>query len=106
METYIVTQRVAVTVECYSSHTYAERPTAFIWKGQRYSIAKILKQWRSPEGPGFSVVTAQGTRFELTYNDTQDEWSLCCLVVAHGLVDSPPARAEATTDAEPLNQPD
>jgi hypothetical protein len=65
-----------VAVECYSGHTFAERPTALIWKGRRHSIAKILNQWRSPNGPGFQVVTADGARFDLTYCETRDEWSL------------------------------
>lgn len=65
-----------VAVESYSGHTFAERPIAFLWDGRRHLIEKIIKQWRSPEGPGFRVVTADGLQCDLTYHDAQDEWSL------------------------------
>lgn len=67
---------VPLKVECYSGHTYAERPVAFTWGGQRYRIERVLKQWRSPCGPGFQVLTASGARFELVYDEIQDRWSL------------------------------
>jgi hypothetical protein len=65
-----------VAVECYSGHTYAQRPTAFFWGDQRYEIERILEQWRSPDGPGFRVVTTAGVRVELNYHEMRDEWSL------------------------------
>ena len=67
---------IPIAVECYSGHTFADRPIAFIWKGQRYEIERILKQWRSPDGDGFRVTTSHGSKFELTYSQTRDEWSL------------------------------
>jgi hypothetical protein len=66
---------MSLEVECYSGYTLAERPTAFVWHGRRFQIERILKQWRSPEGPGFRVVTTDGARFELVYDETRDEWS-------------------------------
>jgi len=71
-----INARRSVTVECYSGHTFAERPTAFVWQGRRYPIQRIVKQWRAPEGPGFRVLAADGAQFELVYHETQDEWSL------------------------------
>jgi hypothetical protein len=65
-----------VAVECYSGHTYAQRPTAFSWGEQRYEIARILEQWRSPDGPGFRVITTAGIRVELKYHEMSDEWYL------------------------------
>jgi len=64
------------SVECYSGHAYAERPVAFDWGGRRYQVERVLKQWRSPRGPGFRVLTAGGALFELTYDEIQDQWSL------------------------------
>lgn len=66
----------SLKVECYSGHTYAQRPTAFVWRGRRYQVAQILKQWRSPRGPGFSLRVDNDTLFELTYNEITDQWSL------------------------------
>ena len=67
---------MSLEVECYSGYTFAERPTAFVWRGRRYQVERILKRWRSPQGAGFRVVTAGGAQFELIYSATQDEWSL------------------------------
>lgn len=65
-----------VAVECYSGYAYAERPVAFVWRGQRYQVEQILKRWRSPEGPGFLVLTSGDIRFELIYSEADDEWAL------------------------------
>jgi hypothetical protein len=65
-----------VEVECYSGYTFAERPTAFTWLGQRYQIERVLKQWRSPHGPGFQVVTSDGARFQLLYHEPNENWVL------------------------------
>ena len=65
----------ALEVECYSGYTFAKRPTAFIWLGKRYQIERVLKQWRSPLGPCFQVVTSDGEQFEVIYNEPKDEWS-------------------------------
>ena len=65
-----------VVVECYSGYTFAERPIAFLWARRRYKIKTIIKQWRSPEGPGFRVITESGLQCDLTYREDQDEWSV------------------------------
>ena len=36
-------------VECHSGFTYAERPVALTWEGQRLEITRILAEWHSPE---------------------------------------------------------
>ena len=66
----------SIVVECYSGYTFAERPIAFVWEGRRYQIERILQRWRSPDGPGFRVLTADGAQYELTYSEAHDEWSL------------------------------
>ena len=70
------TSNSAVNVECHSGYTYAERPTAFVWRGRRYQIAQILKQWRTPDGPAFQVMTPDDSRFTLSYDESKDIWSL------------------------------
>ena len=56
-------------VECHSDYTYAEKPVALTWEGQRLEIAAILAQWRTPEGKHFRVRIADGREFELVYYD-------------------------------------
>ena len=47
-------------VECYSGATYAERPVAVQWQGQRLAVEQVLRSWRTPAGPGFDVIVAGG----------------------------------------------
>lgn len=63
------------TVECYSGQTYAERPKAFRWEGERLEVEKILTNWRTPEACHWLVLTCKG-RFELCYKEAQDTWSI------------------------------
>jgi len=72
----VVNSPITVTVECYSGYTFAERPIAFLWDGRRHRVERVLKRWRSPDGPGFRVLTAAGAQFELIYGQARDEWTL------------------------------
>lgn len=61
-------------VECYSGATYAERPVAVHWQGQRLVVEQVLRSWRTPQGPGFDVVVADGRKFHLSYDEPSDTW--------------------------------
>ncbi len=63
-------------VECYSGVEYAERPLALHWEGQRLEISAVIARWRTPHGKHFRVRAADGRRFELTYHQPLDEWSI------------------------------
>jgi hypothetical protein len=81
-----------VQVECYSGYTYAQEPRVVEWRGQRYEIKRILKRWRTPQGPGFCVEVAgisslpwptrQGRQspisrlVDLTYWEIEDKWTM------------------------------
>ena len=68
-------------VECYSGHTYAQEPRAFVWQGRRHVVRKVERAWRTPEGPHFRVITDVENgewrmECELAYNEQADTWSL------------------------------
>ncbi|MCR4407394.1 MAG: DUF6504 family protein [Anaerolineae bacterium] len=65
-----------VEVECYSGHTYAQRPRAFTWRGQRYQVEAVERTWRTPQGLHFRVRTPEDSVFELVYNEHEDVWFL------------------------------
>ncbi|MBA7614504.1 hypothetical protein ES703_21769 [subsurface metagenome] len=67
-------------VNCYSGHTYAERPESFMWQGMEYEIQKIEKEWRQPGEKYFQVRTGDNKLFRLCYNETEQQWSLIELV--------------------------
>jgi len=65
-----------VEVECYSGHTYAQRPRAFTWRGRCYQVQAVERAWRTPQGPCFLVRTQEGSGFELVYDEQKDAWFL------------------------------
>ncbi len=65
------------SVECHSSSTYAERPVAFYWQGQRLEVERILARWRTPAASCFRVLTRGGQRaFDLQYDEGADAWRI------------------------------
>ena len=73
-----------IQVECYSGYTYAQEPRAFTWRGQRYEIERVVKRWRTPQGPGFRVQVAEAfdlqpplsRLIDLSYSEIEDVWTL------------------------------
>lgn len=65
---------MADEVFCYSGYTYAQEPRAFIWRGERYTVATLERTWWSPEGRHFLVCTEAGERFELLYREHLADW--------------------------------
>jgi hypothetical protein len=63
-------------VECHSGFTYAERPIALWWQGERLEIAAVEAQWRIPGGRRFQVRTHDDRLFELFYGELYDEWRI------------------------------
>ena len=68
-----------VQVTCYSGHSYAQEPRAFIWQGERRLVAAVERTWRTPSALHFRVRTEDGARFELAYDERADEWRLVSL---------------------------
>ncbi len=66
----------AALVECHSGFTYAERPTALYWQGQRLEVEEILSSWRGTGGRGFRVETVDHQIFDLFYNEQKDNWHI------------------------------
>ncbi len=67
-------------VNCYSGHTYAERPKSFRWEGIEYEVEEIEKAWVEPGKRYFRVRTGGNKLFRLCYNETERRWSLTELV--------------------------
>ncbi len=67
-------------VDCYSSHTYAERPESFLWQGTEYEVVEIERAWQEPGEKHFQIRTENNKRFVLCYNEVEKEWSLIELV--------------------------
>ena len=63
-------------VECHSGYTYAERPIALHWDGDRLEIVEVKSRWRIPEGLCFRVSVGDGREFELIYKEFSDTWSI------------------------------
>ncbi len=67
-------------VNCYSGHTYAERPRSFAWQGTEYEVEAIEKAWQEPGERHFQFRTRDNKLFKLCYNEIQNQRSLIELV--------------------------
>jgi hypothetical protein len=65
-----------IQVQCYSGHTYAERPDSFVFQSTAHKVEKVEKEWREPGERHFQVRTQDNKLFELCYNEQKDEWAL------------------------------
>ena len=63
-------------VFCHSGYEFAERPTAFIYGGERFPVEKVVARWRIPHGKRFLVQTVENRTFILQYDETSSEWSI------------------------------
>lgn len=63
-------------VDCYSGHTYAQRPRAFRWQDENYDIDAVISEEHTPWGKRFLVKTYQGKLFKLEYIIDQDLWQI------------------------------
>ena len=63
-------------VKCYAGYRYPERPSAFLWQGDRMVVEEVEHSWRTPAGPVFRVRTAGGRRFVLAYDEASDVWDI------------------------------
>lgn len=61
-------------VECFSSSTYARRPTVVVWEGSHLEVERVLSEARTPEGKRFLVLTREGRAFDLFYDESSDHW--------------------------------
>ena len=67
-------------VNCYSGHTYAERPVSFLWEGIEHEVEEVERAWQEPGERYFQVRTRDNKLFQLCYNEVEDQWSLIELV--------------------------
>ncbi len=67
-------------VNCYSGHTYAERPRSFLWEGIEYEVEEIEKSWQEPGERHFQVRTGGNKTFQLCYNEGGKQWSVVEIV--------------------------
>lgn len=63
-------------VNCYSGHTYAERPQSFLWAEVEYEVEEIEREWLEPRERHFKIRTTNNQLFHLCYSEKNQEWSL------------------------------
>ena len=63
-------------VECYSGHTYAQKPRTVVWQQRRYPVTRVVQRWRTPEGPAFRIRAESGELFELHYHELEERWAI------------------------------
>lgn len=63
-------------VRCHAGWRYPERPQTILWEGSWLNVSEVLKAWRGPLGLYFWVQTEDERRFELFYDEVEDNWQL------------------------------
>jgi hypothetical protein len=63
-----------VQVSVYAGASYPERPRAVHLHGEWHAVAEVLQRWRTPEGIGFQVRTANMLVLNLLYNEGEQRW--------------------------------
>jgi len=63
-----------VQVQCYSGHTYAERPESFTWQAMVHEVQEVEKEWQEPGERHRRVRIEGGSSIELCYDVQKDEW--------------------------------
>ena len=63
-----------VSVECYSGHTYAQEPRAFVVDNERRMVTLVRKRWHEPAGPRFEVLADDAATYVLAYDEATDRW--------------------------------
>lgn len=63
-------------VECHSGYKYGQRPIAVLSNGERHEIIEIIREWKSPTGIFFQVLTTDDQAYELKYKIDRDDWSV------------------------------
>lgn len=52
------------------------KPTAFQWRGRRWTITGLGRQWDEPDGWHVLVSASDGSRFELCLTSDESSWRL------------------------------
>lgn len=63
-------------VRCYAATRYPERPLSIEWEGRWLEVTVITRQAAVPDGMIFDVAAEDGRRFELTWTQEADQWSV------------------------------
>jgi hypothetical protein len=65
-----------IEVECYAGTRYPERPLAFMVRGQRFKVTRVLDRWYGEEAQYFKVMAEDRLIYLLRYTPGQDTWTL------------------------------
>ncbi len=63
-------------MECYAGHTYPQRPLAVWWQGLRLPVSALEAESRTPQGREFRVRVEDERRFQCTYAEAADAWTV------------------------------
>jgi hypothetical protein len=64
-----------VEVDCYSGASYAERPRALIFHGNKIEVSQILCSQLTPGSKVFKVILENGWTVTLQYSLQADHWT-------------------------------
>ena len=63
-----------IRVESYSGYKADEKPVRFIFSGKKFTVKRLIGQWRGPDSDYFKVEAGDGREFLLVHNYIKDKW--------------------------------
>ncbi len=71
----------SIKVSTYAGYKADERPLDFVFEGEKHEIKDIICQTCEEDISGglsrrYTVMTDEGLRFKLCYDENQDQWFL------------------------------
>jgi hypothetical protein len=63
-----------VSVEAYAGWSYPGHPRAVTWRGRRYAVEIVEREWLTPAGVFFAVRCDAGPRLTLCYEESIHRW--------------------------------
>ena len=75
-DAFLESRQTGDRVRCLSGHTFADRPTAVIHRGQELHVVEILDRWQIPDARCFRVRVDDDAIFEFCYEEMSDEWQI------------------------------
>ena len=64
-----------VEVECYAGRRYPERPLRVTWRGTRYEVLAVEREWQEPRRRCYLVLLEGDLRLRLCYYERNQRWS-------------------------------
>ena len=69
-------RKITSTVECHSSYSSCDHPSAIWWQGKRHLVKAIIAEWRTPVEKHYRLFVDEKLFLKAIYNDKENIWKV------------------------------